>query len=136
MRFWHEPTVAGVPSLTMPRRQNDIAAGYWPDKLNNTENVWVLKELHWCSRYIQTLHISKTCFAWSAFSTKVDENQAIYLKKKSDHIIILHVEKTHLKKKNTINIHHMIYMKIFFTTLRKFKRLKLFQQFIDKFLNM
>lgn len=48
-------------------------------KLNNTENVWVLKELHWCSRYIQTLHISKTCFAWSAFSTKVDENQAIYL---------------------------------------------------------
>lgn len=57
------------------------------------------------------------------------------LKKKSDHIIILHVEKTHLKKK-TFNIHHMIYMKIFFTTLQKFNRLKLFQQFIDKFLNM
>lgn len=146
MRFWHEPTVAGVPSLTMPRRQNDIAAGYWPDKLYNTENVWVLKELHWCSRYIQTLHISKTCFAWSAFSTKVDENQAIYLLAmvwKYDHFekkIWSHYNlacwKDTFEKKNTINIHHMIYMKIFFTTLRKFNRLKLFQQFIDKFLNM
>lgn len=83
-------------------------------KLNNTENVWVLKELHWCSRYIQTLHISKTYFAWSAFSTKVDENQAIYLlaivwkydhfEKKSLHIIILHVEKTHLRKKHIYTI--------------------------------
>lgn len=88
-------------------------------KLNNTENVWVLKELHWCSRYIQTLHISKTYFAWSAFSTKADENQAIYLlaivwkydhfEKKSLHIIILHVEKTHLRKKT-----HLIYT-IWFT---------------------